>query len=537
MFEKLIALDIGSTSVKLLCTRRTLQKTEIVTYNYTTLDPDSEDRETELREALDRLLADVPNDSYKIVAAFPMEYSLVRKMRFPFSDISKIKEVLPFEAEELLPYPLEEAKLDFQILGKNEEGASVLTAALPASQYEDFRESLSSLKWPCDRIPLEANALYYSLYGLPSVPHNYIQCDIGYRKSVLTVVHNGKLAAARSLPLGLERIIEQLASWQKITTQEAMQLFENLHFDLESVDANFDSGFYKGLKIVKKRMAELYTEAEELFGEICSQIMVTADSLKDEFPGEYDKIFLSGGAASILRISDFFESRTSIPVSRPPGIPGLSDPSVQNTFAMSYGMVSECMHSNASIDFLHDKMSTAQSSFDLSRYFPAMFFGGFALFMYILALLLNLFFGMRAEILQQKALAEQYNNLFKQTLNEGEDPVEKAREMLQKERTDLQVIENILPSDDTATGLISTLTSNFPDDETFVLNNLTITAQSIQIRGTSENSSNLDNFKNRLSEMQIFESVNLNTSASSGSTVNFSLTIKQKQSNTQGGAK
>ncbi|MFW5808118.1 MAG: pilus assembly protein PilM [Spirochaetota bacterium] len=531
MFEKLIALDIGTTSVKLLCTRRSLKKTEIVTYSFAQLDPDSENRVQDVTETVKSLLDDVPKDNYRIVTSYPMESVIVRRLTFPFLEVSKIREVLPFETEELLPFSLDEAKLDFQLLSQDGGSASVLAAALPDTQFSDYSSILDGTQWPVGRIGLEANALYSYLHDTPSVPDSYIQCDIGYAKSIMTVVVHKKLAASRCIPIGLGQLIEQISVWLKLSIKEASEVFEHLHFDMSSLDANYDSGFYKSLKIPKKRLADIYNEADDIFTEICTQIAVTAESVREESGGTaFDRLYLSGGGASLLRIGDYFEGKTAIPVSRPPGIPGLSDPTVQNRFAICYGMIQDYTHAPGSIDFLHDKLSSADRSFDLSRFYPAIFFGSLSMIVFIAAVLLNLVFGIRAEAIRHDTLAEQYNTLFKEKLPEGADPMEEARKLLQTERTELTAITNILPTADTVMTLLATLTDQFPSDDTFVLENITITEQSITVRGESENSANLDTFKNRLSELPQFESVNLNTSASSGNTVKFTLIIKQKQS-------
>jgi general secretion pathway protein L len=542
LFDKYISIDIGTTSVKLLAIKRSINKTEIVTYDYKFLNTESESLEEEISKAINELIIKVPTDQYRIITTYPMEFVFLRKLKFPFSDIPKISEVLPFEAEELLPYNLEDAKLDFQILNSDDDGSEVLASSVFNQNFEQHTSYFTELQYPLAKIGLEANALFYQLYDNPGTPQNYIQCEIGFNKTVIVFIKEKKMIASRCIPQGLVSVIEKIAEFQKLTVSEAAGLFENLHFDLESEETNYATGFYKSLKISKKNMGLIYTSAVELFDEIATQISVTHNAItethissQNEGEKEFQKLYISGGAAYILRILDFFTGATGIETSRPPSIPGMSDPSVQNSFSICYGMISEALHNPQTIDFLNDKLHSKQESFDLTRYYPTIFFGVIAIIVFISALLLNLFFTVRADSIQREALSNHFNTLFKQQLTENEEPIVKARELLKSERDELNAIENILPSSEKAIEILDTLTSYFPDDETFILENLTVNNQSITVRGTSENSENLDSYKNTLSELGRFESVNLNTNASSGNTVNFTLIIKLKEnSSTQG---
>ncbi len=69
---------------------------------------------------------------------FPSEEAVIKTLYFPLSDEEKISRVIRFEAEKFLPYPVEDAVIDFIVVDKSKNGSNVLAAAAGKNTLEFY---------------------------------------------------------------------------------------------------------------------------------------------------------------------------------------------------------------------------------------------------------------------------------------------------------------------------------------------------------------------------------------------------------------
>src|SRR6056297_3499262 len=66
-----------------------------------------------------------------------------RNIRIPFKENRKIRQVLPFEVEPLLPFPLDEVILDFQT-ARQSENSDVIAAAVEKAKLQPILDALAA---------------------------------------------------------------------------------------------------------------------------------------------------------------------------------------------------------------------------------------------------------------------------------------------------------------------------------------------------------------------------------------------------------
>lgn len=71
-----------------------------------------------------------------VVGAAPSDAVFHRELELPFSDMRKLEQAAPLEAEESLPLPLEELVYDVQLIAKLPRGAEVLFIASPTQRVD-----------------------------------------------------------------------------------------------------------------------------------------------------------------------------------------------------------------------------------------------------------------------------------------------------------------------------------------------------------------------------------------------------------------
>ncbi len=130
MFENIAAIDIGTSCIKLVTLKTGLRDFQITSLSYEDIDFTIEDPEEAQRDAFSRLLNGKNLKGHTIYTNLPMEKAIIRNINFPFSDVEKIAEAIPFEAEENIPFKIDDLSMDFQPL-KNidpKEGRILLAA-------------------------------------------------------------------------------------------------------------------------------------------------------------------------------------------------------------------------------------------------------------------------------------------------------------------------------------------------------------------------------------------------------------------------
>lgn len=143
MAQTVIGLDIGATSIKMIRLEASLFRFEFIDFSEHPL-PANVDLPWEqlVTNVLQVLFSDRGMKADRVVASLPGRHVSARILTLPFSDRKKIDQTLPFEIEGLIPLPLEDILLDYQVLEKTPEGAKVLVLFTEKSILESHLDLL-----------------------------------------------------------------------------------------------------------------------------------------------------------------------------------------------------------------------------------------------------------------------------------------------------------------------------------------------------------------------------------------------------------
>jgi len=129
----ILGIDIGKHTVRGATIRTSLRNFEVdrfIEVPISALDPNTPQAGV-VAAALRELLAQLQTAPDMVVAAIDGMRGSLRTVSIPLAARKRAAEVLPFELEPLLPFPLDEAVLDFQELGTRDAELSLLAAAVP----------------------------------------------------------------------------------------------------------------------------------------------------------------------------------------------------------------------------------------------------------------------------------------------------------------------------------------------------------------------------------------------------------------------
>jgi general secretion pathway protein L len=145
MGRKILALDIRENGLSAVLMANSLKGNRIEAHTHIPLSALAKEGEATdpLGDALKTLAAEINAAGSETVVSIPPGWISFRNLKTPFKDRKKIKQVLPFEMEPLLPYPIEAVTTDFLSIPHGDE-TDILAATVETEKLNRILEILRS---------------------------------------------------------------------------------------------------------------------------------------------------------------------------------------------------------------------------------------------------------------------------------------------------------------------------------------------------------------------------------------------------------
>jgi general secretion pathway protein L len=159
----------------------------------------------------------------QVAVSLPVSLCSIRTISLPFSDERRISQVVPYEIESLLPFPLDEVVIDYQVLHMDDSGSRLLVAAVRKTILNRFLGLLSRAGIDPEMVELDALALFtLSRYGLRDKETEGVAVvDIGARKTSVLVTERGSARYARTFYQGGQDWTRAIAEAHSLPLDEA----------------------------------------------------------------------------------------------------------------------------------------------------------------------------------------------------------------------------------------------------------------------------------------------------------------------------
>jgi len=124
--------------------------------------------------------------------------------------VDQLDQIVGFEAQQQVPFPLTEAVWDYQTLGNTEDiEVEVVLVAIKAEELEAINQVVRSNGFETGKVDLAPLALYNAFrYNYPDVDQTVLLIDIGARSTNLIYVEGTKFFV-RSINAGAREVTEQ----------------------------------------------------------------------------------------------------------------------------------------------------------------------------------------------------------------------------------------------------------------------------------------------------------------------------------------
>lgn len=255
----------------------------------------------ELRESLG------VQSSAPIFACLPSQSVFSRFVQLPGESAQDVESIIPFEAQQNVPFPVNEVVWDHQIMGqKHGDTWDVGLVAIKADQLDDLVGAINASGLKVSAMDLAPMALYNALrYNNPDLPGCTLLVDIGARSTNL-VFCEGDRVFSRSIPIAGFAITAAVAK----EFDQDLILAEKLKIELGQV--GLGGAYAEPLDPTEARIAKVVRNTmTRLHAEIARSINFYRTNHGGSPP---DRVLLTGGSVQLGYTTEFFAEKLNAPV-------------------------------------------------------------------------------------------------------------------------------------------------------------------------------------------------------------------------------
>jgi type IV pilus assembly protein PilM len=300
--KEAIGLDIGSQFVKIVHLVQTSDKIEVKNYRIIEVQP-AEDKAVAIKNALQSLQADVKD--IPLICSVEGIHVFLRVFKLPGVAKSKLDRIINYEAQQQVPFPINEVAWSYQCLRKvSPEETDILLCAAKTSIVNEILKNVS--RDVSNIIPpvtgLNTLLKYNNHEDLGAFSESAVMVlDIG-AKTVNIIIKEKNSIWFRIVPIGSEVITQGLSSEYGIDISSAEIFKKEKGLILMEGEGDEDPD--------KKRISTTIIKSlARLSGEISRSIEVYSSNFNSPGP---KKIYITGGGAYLKNISDFFNKKFRI---------------------------------------------------------------------------------------------------------------------------------------------------------------------------------------------------------------------------------
>jgi Tfp pilus assembly protein PilN len=489
MPKQVVGIELGKAQITLVQLTGTAKAYEITAVLQQPVPQHADVDEQRLlqHQALQELVTRQRLRGNTILATLPAHEAVLRNITLPFKDPRRIRQVIKYTLDELMPFEPDEVVADFQMLptASTEQG-SLLAAVVSQDVVASTLEMLQAVDLEPAIIDLDVFALANAaVLGSQTLPARTIVIDTHPARTLLTLLDNGKPVFARSLAQGWPQddvSIAMHATWLSKHLQHTIYAYENV--------------------------LQCTYEADMLLfsGEYGSQLELLTVALQEE-------IGVSAGGWHIT--AEAFKGHKSLPVTPPAD------------YAVAFGAALRGLYRQAvGINLRRERFALHRDIQELRGRLVGL--GCLLIFLAGLGLG-SLYLDNHYKAQRYASLQAELERIFRATLPDVRmvQPVVQMHEKVQELSDRLRAFGGVTGAQLSGLQILREISSRLPASITLNVDTLTIATDTVDLSGITESYDNVVKLKGALEASPAVASVKINstTTAEEANQVVFKLTI------------
>jgi type IV pilus assembly protein PilM len=309
--KSFVCLDLGAGSVK-AAEFQVSKGGELILKNYgvRALPPDASQeskREKGVVAALKELLSERGLVARDCNVSAPGYQVFTKFVKLPAVDNHKVKQIVHYEAQQNIPYPIEQAVWDFQILGAAPSGElEVFLAAVKTDAVEALFRAADSAGLRFQVVDAGPAALCNAFrYNYSDYEGCALLIDIGAKTTNVLLFENGKFFG-RSLNIGSSAITQEFVAESKLPFAKAEEIKINQGF------VGLGGAYEEPENAHEAAVSKI---ARQVLTRLHIQINQTIQYYRGQQGGSAPKrVLLAGGGATLPYTREFFAEKLGVDV-------------------------------------------------------------------------------------------------------------------------------------------------------------------------------------------------------------------------------
>jgi type IV pilus assembly protein PilM len=307
---RILSLNLGSQTIG-LAEFRTLPNGGLILHAYRlreiAMDAVGEGMHyTQVQSVLREMLGELQVKLSDVTYAVPGQSVFSRFVKLPAVEEEKIERIISFEAQQNVPFPIDEVVWDYQLVGGGaDEQIQVVLVAIKSDLLDEINHAVESTGLRTLIVGVAPMALYNAFrYNYSDLAGCSLLVDIGARTTNLLFIEAGKIFS-RSVPVGGSSITSAIAREfeESMTAAEARKKRDGFVSLGGAYAEPADPNVARVSKIVRSTMTRLHAELMRSISHYRAQQQGSAPA----------RVFLCGGSASTPYMREFFNEKLQLP--------------------------------------------------------------------------------------------------------------------------------------------------------------------------------------------------------------------------------
>ena len=308
---EIVSINLGSYSVKFL--RGVVEKRNIQYFDFHEAiipfsEPQTEGNEKQpfnieniQFDLIRQYLQDHPSLE-KVLLDLPPCYSMIRMMTIPLRNKKKIEQIIPFQLEDELPYPVKDAHIALFPITIQKE-SYVISLACKTKQFNQFFKKTEQLPLSPSSI-IATETIFQSFVLEREITDPIAIIDMGHNKSTCYIFHNKLLLATESSFVAGKLINEIIGETYQLNGDETIAFKHKNAFFLTDEQK----------EMVDPNQKEFSSLMDRIFANFIDDFKRWDIGYQIKTRQRIQQVYLTGGTSNIKNIKEYLTQKIKVPV-------------------------------------------------------------------------------------------------------------------------------------------------------------------------------------------------------------------------------